>query len=363
MSRISASGSAPLVSVVLPVYNAAKHVEQAVRSILEQTCRHFELIIINDGSCDGSLEILQRLRNADERIVLVSRENRGLVRTLNEGIAMARGDWIARMDADDIALPQRFERQLAWLEASGADLCGSWFKRFGGAEPGVIRVRQDDEAIKMEMLFASPFAHPAVMMRAALIKTLRYDPQWEKAEDYDLWVRAAQAGWTMSNVPEILLLYRVHSDQISSSAAERQRALARQIRLRYWRHYFGLRGWEPSCIDEIFKIDDAESPPVDMVVVDGVLDELLASATSDQVRAVVFEHALRLYVRAAASQPGLVSRWLALQRKWGRPVGVLEVLAVGMVGVLKLKVDGAGFARLRRAYVFMRHLRGRWLRR
>ena len=163
---------APLISVVLPVFNAQLYVGEAVRSILAQTFVDFELIIINDGSTDGTLPILQSFILRDARVRLISRENLGLVATLNEGIQIARGIWIARMDADDIAEPIRFERQLEWLKQTDADICGSWIKYFGTSDRRVLQHPESDEAIKAEMLFGSPFAHSTVMMKTALVSQL-----------------------------------------------------------------------------------------------------------------------------------------------------------------------------------------------
>ena len=121
----------PLISVILPVYNAEKYLAEAIDSILNQTFTDFEFIIINDGSTDNSLSILQSYQTQDSRIRLFSRENKGIVMTMNEGIDLARGEWLARMDADDIAMPSRFERQLQHLKETSADICGAWIEFFG----------------------------------------------------------------------------------------------------------------------------------------------------------------------------------------------------------------------------------------
>src|SRR5690606_2233261 len=112
---------------------------------------NFELIIIDDGSTDDSYSILKRIQATDPRIVLRSRENRGLVETLNEAIGIARGAWIARMDADDIALPYRLERQLNWVTQTNSDLAGSWVQRFGTSDQRVMRFSQSHQVLKMEL--------------------------------------------------------------------------------------------------------------------------------------------------------------------------------------------------------------------
>src|SRR6266568_274661 len=225
-----ADQAAPLISVVLPVYNGEQYLAEAIDSILAQTFTNFELIIIDDGSTDNSLGILKQYQYLDSRIRLIARENRNLATTLNDSIDLARGVWVARMDQDDIALSHRFERQLQWLEQTEADICGSWIKFFGTADKRIIKQPQTDQAIKMQLLFGAPFAHPSVMMKTALVRRLRYDKAWEKAEDYDLWERAAHAGWQMTNVQEVLLLYRQHATQITTHASNQNHMLTQKIR-------------------------------------------------------------------------------------------------------------------------------------
>jgi glycosyltransferase involved in cell wall biosynthesis len=220
----------PSISVVLPVYNGEKYIAEALDSILSQTFTDFELIVINDGSRDDSLKILQEYQQKDSRIFVLSRENKGAVTSQNEGIALARGTWIARMDHDDIALPHRFERQLQQLEQTGADICGSWVQFFGTADKRILKHPETDEAIKVALLFGSAFAHPTVMMRTAFAKQLLYNTCFEKCDDYDLWERAARAGWVMTNVPEVLLRYRLHESQISTKSAHEQQRLTQIVR-------------------------------------------------------------------------------------------------------------------------------------
>ena len=281
MSRWIENVSTPLVSVVLPVYNGEKHLANSINSILEQTFGDFELIIIDDGSTDSSPMILKEYERRDPRVILILRENRGLVTTLNDAIDIVRGKWIARMDQDDIALPYRLERQLEWLSITGADISGSWVQRFGSSDKRQIKLHQTDEAIKMEILFSSPFAHPAVMMRTNLVKNLRYDLAFEKAEDYDLWERAAVAGWKMTNVQEVLLLYRVHPTQISSKTAASQLEVSLRIQRRYWEHIFNIKRLDPSGIDEVLKIRNPSASMPDMDSVDRVLFELLQRCNAE----------------------------------------------------------------------------------
>ena len=284
---------------------------------------------------------------------LISRSNRGLVASLNEGIELARGKWVARMDADDIALPHRLERQLEWLEETGADISGSWIKRFGTSDKRVLKLRQTDEAIKTEMLFCSPFAHPTVMMRTALVKQLRYDSTWEKAEDYDLWERAIESGWKMTNIPEVLLLYRVHAKQISTQMANQQQKLGQEIRRRYWKFVFRNLHLNIESIDQVLTIFESSSS-IDMDVVDATITELLLHNYGES-KAIIFEHITRLYFRVAARSTGIVSRWSRLNCKFGNDRGFVTKVQLCLFRMLRIHIDGAFFNQVKKLYAWRMH--------
>lgn len=349
MNGAQANGNqdSPIISVVLSAYNAEKYVREAVQSILAQTFTNFELIIINDGSTDGTLSILENIREHDPRVTLISRENKGLVASLNEAVDLARGKWIARMDADDIALPNRFERQLVWLDQTGADICGSWVRFFGTADKRILKHPQSDEAIKMMLLFGSPFAHPTVVMKTELVKRLRYDKAWEKCEDYDLWERAARAGWKMTNVPEVLLMYRQHEAQISTATSTKQQELTQKVRRRYWEHVSGSMELRKEWIDEVLKLREPSAPKPNMDDVDAAIAKLLES-NSGEARAVIFDHATRLYFRAAAYCPDVATRWGRLNREFGKSFALGIKLKLRVLSVLKIKPDSALFVNLKK---------------
>lgn len=341
----------PLVSVVMPVFNAGVYLSEAIDSILNQTFSDFELIIINDGSTDDSLNLLKEYEGLDARIVLISRENRGLVSTLNEAVDLARGTWLARMDQDDISIPHRFERQLAWLEAADADMCGSWAKLFGTKDTRILKHAQTDAAIKLELLFGTPFAHPAVMMKTEYLKQLRYDKAWEKCEDYDLWERAARAGWKMGNIPEVLLLYRQHADQLSSKSFVSQQQLTQKIRRRYWLHCFGAEGLGETCIDEVLKLRE---PIVEVVDVDAVEDAFLylLQRTKGESRSVVFEHFTRLYYRLVAISPRIAFRWFCINKIYGCGSGAFITLKFFVLSFLRVNSNSWSYKFLKKCYFF-----------
>lgn len=201
----------PTISVLMSVYNAEKYLDEAIQSILSQTYKKFEFIIINDGSTDQSLEIIKKYKDKDERVILISRENKGLIASLNEGITKARGKYIARMDADDISLPFRIEKQLQVMEHDkNIVVCGSWINIFGESiNEKVARYFEHDKQIKANLLVSCCFAHPSVMIRknAFTNNNILYDERFKNAEDYYLWTQFAKVG-KFYNIPEVLLNYR-----------------------------------------------------------------------------------------------------------------------------------------------------------
>lgn len=345
----------PLISVAMPVYNGGIYLSKAIDSILSQSFSNFELIIINDGSTDDSLVVLQGYEKRDRRIRLISRENRNLVSTLNEIVDLARGKWIARMDQDDISLPNRFERQLAWLEQTGADICGSWAKLFGTRDTRILKHAQTDAAIKVEMLFGTPFAHPTVMMKTEYVKQLRYDKAWEKCEDYDLWERAACAGWKMGNVPEVLLLYRQHGEQVSSKAFDLQQSLTQIIRRRYWLSFVYSSGLSVEYIDAVLRLREPVVAEVNVDYIDSVLICLLKK-TEGESRAVVFDNLTKLYYRIASNCPSAGFRWLSLNRKYGLTSGFAVGFKLFLLSVFRLGPGNKRFDFLKRVYFYLSRL-------
>ena len=205
----------PLVSVIMPVYNTAEYLDEAVRSILGQTLDDFEFIIVDDGSTDGSRKILNQY--VDKRMKVKHQENRGIVASLNRGLELARGKYIARMDSDDISLPDRLAKQIAFMESHvEVGICGTACCLFGD-ECGITRPKTESEEIKSWLLFGPCMAHPTVMMRRDLILEhgLFYNPEFKQAEDYELWLRFSQH-CEMANLPEPLLLYRVRGEQATT---------------------------------------------------------------------------------------------------------------------------------------------------
>lgn len=217
----------PLVSVLLPVFNAAPTLPAALRSLLRQSLRDFEIVAVDDGSQDASGEILKRFASKDERVRPVLAEHQGLVCALNLARAQARGALLARMDADDVSHPKRLERQAAVLreqqDVSVVSCLVRSFPRscvregFRTYETWLNRLT-DHEDIVREIFIESPMAHPSVMMRAQELAALGgyQDRGWP--EDYDLWLRYYLAGKRFAKVPEVLHFWREREERLSRVA-------------------------------------------------------------------------------------------------------------------------------------------------
>jgi len=213
--------STPLVSVILPVYNGEDYILEAINSVLKQTLTNFELIIINDGSTDNTLSLLQECASNDSRIQILDIPNSGLIKALNIGLERATGAYIARMDADDVCHKKRLELQVRFLEANKDIIaCGTQYKTFGDFEK-VISNPINSERFNNKLLFGPQICHPTLLVRSSVISKIKYDCDYFGAEDYKLWVDLSVHG-KLSNVNSTLLMYRVHSKQVSSLYREKQ---------------------------------------------------------------------------------------------------------------------------------------------
>jgi glycosyltransferase involved in cell wall biosynthesis len=210
--------SAPSITVVLPVYNGGAFLGKAIESILNQTYRDFEFILINDGSKDGSKQVIDNYAAKDNRIIAVHQENAGLVTTLNRGIAMAKAPFIARMDADDVALPERFAAQIDYMNKHPEiAVLGTSIRLIDENDAPItdILYPASPKDVAKEVLRGSPLAHPTVMMRKAILDEAGgYNQLYNHGEDYELWLRLSEK-YQMANLPEIYLLYRQHPHKVS----------------------------------------------------------------------------------------------------------------------------------------------------
>lgn len=202
-----------LISVIISVYNTEKYVKEAMESVLSQTYTNLELIIVNDGSSDDSLKVIEAIARKDNRIVVVDIPNSGISKARNIGIEKAKGEYIAVMDSDDICTPNRLHVQLAFLLENNLDFCGSYIQTIGEGQGSVWKYPVAEIDIGYCMLLDSPFAHPTVLIRREILKNYHYNINYQAAIDYELWCRLIADGFKCSNVKSVLLYYRIHPMQ------------------------------------------------------------------------------------------------------------------------------------------------------
>jgi hypothetical protein len=214
--------SRPQISVIMAVWNAQRYLGQCLRSMSRQTVSDYEFIIVDDGSTDGSRGLLERWARKDRRIRLIARENRGLTRSLNEALAVARGDYIARMDADDISLPNRFELQIDYLARAPECVAVGSEVLLIDPEGWPIAPRGHDQThdeICRKLLQGNggAMSHPAVIVRASVLRAIGgYDERFAVAQDFDLFLRLAEVG-QLANLPEVLLLWRQSKQSVNQT--------------------------------------------------------------------------------------------------------------------------------------------------
>lgn len=223
----------PLVSILMPVFKTAPYLREAMGSMLAQTFTEFELIVLDDCSPDNAEEILDAFD--DPRIVRYKGEkNVGLSNVLNVGIGMARGKYIARMDSDDVSLPQRLQVQVDYLEKHpDVDLVSVGMRLFGAKEGTWIR-ELNPEKVKIEALFHSPVLHASSVWRKDAFEKLglHFRQEMVPAEDYDLWVRAMLKGLKLVNLPEVFYEYRIHNAQ-ATLQTDKTAVKSREVQMAY----------------------------------------------------------------------------------------------------------------------------------
>ncbi len=246
----------PIISVILPVYNCEKYVYEAVQSVLNQTYTDFELLIIDDCSTDQTVSIIKSF--SDERIQLIIKEkNSGYTDSLNYGITIAKGAFIARMDGDDICLPNRFQKQIEAMNANKeVILCGTGIQIIDSDR--VLKHPTNHDDIKVKLCFSNTFFHPTVMFRKEAFADLNYNREFEPAEDYDLWTRLVFKGKLM-NSDEVLLQYRVHSNQISNYKNEVQKNASAIAQLRMFQVLINDETIDLKLFKQAFKWHDVSA--------------------------------------------------------------------------------------------------------
>lgn len=229
----------PLLSVFIPAYDAAPFIRQAIESVLDNGYRDMEVVVVDDASTDGTGDVVASIRHPAVRLVR-NPVNLGVAATRRAGVALLRGRHVALLDADDVAMPGRFEKQVARLEAPGGpDIVGGAIELFGDVE-GRKFFPMTDLQIRTALLFDASFANPAVAMRLAPLRTgkIEYTVEAGPACDYALWADALFAGLRFENLPEVVIRYRKHAGAMTRTSLGPMIAQSAAIRSRVARHYF-----------------------------------------------------------------------------------------------------------------------------
>lgn len=223
----------PKISVIMSVYNGMPYLPEAVKSILNQTYKNFEFIIVDDASTDSSWQYLKSLKG--KRVKLVKNEkNLGLASSLNKALKLAKGEYIARMDADDISRPDRLKVQIDFLERNtNIDVCGTWVRKINekGEKIGLGKMPTDDISIKRHLSWYPSIIHPTMMAKKSFFEQLKgYDPQYDFAEEYEILMRAKK-NFNMANIPQELLEWRFWDNRRSQAGWEKMEKVDLKIKI------------------------------------------------------------------------------------------------------------------------------------
>lgn len=303
------------LSVVMPVFNGGPYLSTAVESVLAQTLGDHELVIVDDGSTDGSTDVIARFAASDPRVRAFRKDNSGISDTLNRGLAEARGDWIARLDADDVMLPHRLERQLAFVSADSEMVAaGSYYDIIdaAGARCATLRPLPRDRGELQRLLDAREpltFTHPTMIYRRQIAVALGgYRRDYEPCEDTELFARMLAMSGVILIQPEVLTLYRVHDATISQQHAT---AMFMKRHFVYHNFYRELEGYAAVSYEE-FLAGQARLPlPRRWRLAREHASELLYRAYTSDLVAHRPIRAASYLAAAAALRP-----WKALRRGW-----------------------------------------------
>jgi glycosyltransferase involved in cell wall biosynthesis len=242
----------PLVSVIMPAYNAEKYIGKAIESILQQTFVNFELIIIDDFSTDNTYDLITKYRKKDKRIIILRNgRNLKLSKTLNKGILYAKGKYIARMDADDWSYKYRLEKQYTFLEEhKDVGIVGGAMKIVNEKDHiiGLRTYHETDSAIRNNIFWYSPFCHPVIMIRKSILNRAgNYKDEYNPAEDYELYFRLGKYS-RFANLHDVLLKYRVVGKSMTTGSTRNMEKQTIRIRQKYG----GMKNYNQSFLQKIY---------------------------------------------------------------------------------------------------------------
>lgn len=293
------STATPIVTVIIAAYNCSRFLQETVRSALLQSLQSVEIIIVNDASTDLTQSVAHQLMLQDRRVRLITLEtNSGPSIARNVGLEHARGDYIAILDADDISMPRRFEQQVAFLNETSTDLCGSWFVEFGRGVPRTVRWPHTEAALRAAMLFQYAILHPSILARREVFGRFRYKPELRLAEDYDLCARA-MSEFRLANVPKVLVRYRRHAGQATLSQRAKMEDEAKRIRIQALRAEGISASHNEQRVHNLIRAPSSIFSMADFAHIESWLMKLVNWFDHPEAREVVASQWTRSAVRAA----------------------------------------------------------------
>ena len=334
--------SEPLVSVLMPVYNGEAFLREAIESILNQSYQNFEFLIVNDGSSDQSEEIIKSY--SDSRIKYICNpENLGLIATLNLGIELSQGAYIVRMDADDISLPQRIEKQVGWMEAHpDYGLMGSWFEDFNGKSTlRLVKYSSNDTHIRIRHLYQTHIAHPTAVLRKSILDKhrLRFDSNFVHGEDYAFWVQMS-AFCKMSNYPEMLVRKRDHAQNVSNKYAQIQSDTCARVKQIQFESMGISVSREEIELYTRFANPDWELTPIEMETMHALLEKM---AVGNEQNNFISNEALKTYLSEKWFHLCLQNRMLEKTGwAWWNKLSFRSAYASPLKSKIKMKAKSMG---------------------
>ena len=223
----------PNLTVFIPVYNASPWIQESIESVLAQTYRDFELLVIDDGSTDDTADKVRAIQDSRIRLEL-NGTNRGIAATRNRALELTSSTWLACLDADDLAVPRRLEIQMAYLTKHPNTVVLGGLGDYFGDMVGRANYPVGADAVRNRLPFDNPFMQNTVVLNATWLKErgIRYNAEAQYCEDFDLWAQVAESGGLMLNLPEVLVQYRIHAASTSRSKRQLQEQMANRIRRR-----------------------------------------------------------------------------------------------------------------------------------
>jgi glycosyltransferase involved in cell wall biosynthesis len=338
----------PSITVIIAAYNRAGLLRRSICSALEQSLPALEILVIDDGSTDGTDVVARELALADKRIRLIKLpHNLGPSSARNTGLDQARGDWIAILDADDICMPNRFARQVQFLQQSSLDLCGSWFVEFGQGLARTARWPHTEAALRAAMLFQSTICHPTVMARREVFDRYRYREEYRLAEDYDLFARA-MADFRMANVPEVLLRYRRHPGQATQTQREAMEDVTKNIRLEILATQGVDASKDEQRLHNLIRAPQSISNHEDLLGVEAWLLKLASLHENPEARQIIASQWIRACIRAAPLGVRMLRAYRASPLRSLAGAGTRTSIDLSILAAMKLDYRSSPFATLRR---------------